>query len=104
MLLVGHEPDFSRAVAMATGSRVKFRKGGIAAFDDHLLHALLPAKDLRRIAGGYARRLGLGQTLRLVLAQEALEQAAVALLVVEDGDDHVIGHGVDLSVISTIRV
>ncbi len=52
VLLVGHEPDFSRAVAMATGSRVKFRKGGIAAFDDHLLHALLPAKDLRRIAGG----------------------------------------------------
>ncbi len=52
VLLVGHEPDFSRAVAMATGSRVKFRKGGVAAFDDHLLHVLLPAKDLRRIAGG----------------------------------------------------
>jgi phosphohistidine phosphatase len=51
VMLVGHEPDFSRAVAMATGSRVKFRKGGIAAFDDHLLHELLPPKDLRRLAG-----------------------------------------------------
>ena len=52
VMLVGHEPDFSRAVAMATGSRVKFRKGGIAAFDDHLLHALLRPKDLKRLAGG----------------------------------------------------
>jgi phosphohistidine phosphatase SixA len=52
VMLVGHEPDFSRATAMATGSRVKFRKGGIAAFDDHLLHALLRPKDLKRIAGG----------------------------------------------------
>jgi phosphohistidine phosphatase len=50
VLLVGHEPDFSRAVAMATGSRVKFKKGGVAAFDDHLLHALLRPKDLRAIA------------------------------------------------------
>jgi phosphohistidine phosphatase len=50
ILLVGHEPDFSRAVAMATGSRVKFKKGGVAAFDDHLLHALLRPKDLRAIA------------------------------------------------------
>jgi phosphohistidine phosphatase len=50
VLLVGHEPDFSRAVAIATGSRVKFKKGGLAAFDDHLLHALLRPKDLRRIA------------------------------------------------------
>jgi phosphohistidine phosphatase len=51
VLLVGHEPDFSRAVAMATGSRVKFRKGGVAALDDHLLHALLRPRDLRAIAG-----------------------------------------------------
>jgi phosphohistidine phosphatase len=50
VLLVGHEPDFSRATAMATGSRVKFKKGGIAAFDDHLLHLLLRPKDLSRIA------------------------------------------------------
>jgi phosphohistidine phosphatase len=51
VLLVGHEPDFSRAVAIVTGSRVKFKKGGLAAFDDHLLHALLRPKDLSRLAG-----------------------------------------------------
>ena len=50
VLLVGHEPDFSRAVAIVTGSRVKLKKGGLAAFDDHLLHALLQPKDLGRIA------------------------------------------------------
>ena len=27
VMMVGHEPDFSRAVALATGSRVKMRKG-----------------------------------------------------------------------------
>ncbi len=52
VLLVGHEPDFSRAVAAVTGSRVKMRKGGLAAIDDHLLHALWRPKDLRAIAGG----------------------------------------------------
>ena len=51
VMLVGHEPDFSRAVAMATGSRVKMRKGGLAAFDDHVLHGLWRPKDLRQIAG-----------------------------------------------------
>ena len=50
VLLVGHEPDFSRAVAIVTGSRVKLKKGGLAAVDDHLLHALLRPKDLGRIA------------------------------------------------------
>ncbi|MBM3666197.1 MAG: phosphohistidine phosphatase [Actinobacteria bacterium] len=50
VLLVGHEPDFSLAIAIATGSRVKMRKGGLAAFDDHLLHLLLRPKDLSRIA------------------------------------------------------
>ena len=52
LLLVGHEPDFSRAIALATGSRVKLRKGGVAAFDDHLLHALYRPKDLRVLARG----------------------------------------------------
>jgi phosphohistidine phosphatase len=51
VLLVGHEPDFSRAVAIVTGSRVKLKKGGLAAVDDHLLHALLRPKDLGLIAG-----------------------------------------------------
>ena len=36
----------------------------------------------------------LGQALHLVLAQEALEQAPVALLVVEDRDHHVVGDGI----------
>jgi phosphohistidine phosphatase len=50
VLLVGHEPDFSRAVAIVTGSRVKMKKGGLAALDDHLLHVLHRPKDLSRIA------------------------------------------------------
>jgi phosphohistidine phosphatase len=51
VMLVGHEPDFSSAVALVTGSRVKLKKGGIAAIDDHLLHALLRPKELKEIAG-----------------------------------------------------
>lgn len=51
VLLVGHEPDFSTAVAELTGGRVKLRKGGIACVEDNLLHALLRPKELRRIAG-----------------------------------------------------
>ncbi len=51
VMLVGHEPDFSGAVALVTGSRVKMKKGGIAAIDDHLLHALYRPKDLKLIAG-----------------------------------------------------
>jgi phosphohistidine phosphatase len=51
VMLVGHEPDFSSAVALVTGSRVKLKKGGIAALDDHILHVLMRPKDL----GGIAR-------------------------------------------------
>ena len=51
VMLVGHEPDFSSAVALVTGSRVKMKKGGIAALDDHVLHALMRPKDLSAIAG-----------------------------------------------------
>jgi phosphohistidine phosphatase len=51
VMLVGHEPDLSSAVAFVTGSRVKMKKGGIAALDDHILHALLRPKDLKEIAG-----------------------------------------------------
>jgi phosphohistidine phosphatase len=51
VMLVGHEPDFSDAVALVTGSRVKMKKGGIAAHDDHVLHLLLRPKDLKAIAG-----------------------------------------------------
>jgi phosphohistidine phosphatase len=52
VMLVGHEPDFSSAIALATGSRVRMRKGGIAAIDDHLLHVLMRPKDLKAIVGG----------------------------------------------------
>ncbi len=51
VMLVGHEPDFSSAVALVTGSRVKMKKGGIAAIDDHVLHVLMRPKDLKGIAG-----------------------------------------------------
>ena len=51
VLLVGHEPDFSRAIAAATGAQVKLKKGGLAALDERLLHALLRSRDLRAIAG-----------------------------------------------------
>jgi phosphohistidine phosphatase len=50
VMLVGHEPDLSQAVALVTGSRVKMKKGGIAALDDHILHVLLRPKDLKQIA------------------------------------------------------
>jgi phosphohistidine phosphatase len=52
VMLVGHEPDCSQAVALVTGSRVKLKKGGLAAFDDHTLHVLMRPKDLKEIAGG----------------------------------------------------
>src|ERR671919_2671357 len=50
VMLVGHEPDFSQAVALVTGSRGEMRKGGVAAIDDHILHVLVRPKDLRAIA------------------------------------------------------
>jgi phosphohistidine phosphatase len=50
VLLVGHEPDFSHAVFVATGAQVKMKKGGLAAIDDGQLHILLRPKDLRAIA------------------------------------------------------
>lgn len=51
VMLVGHEPDFSQAVALVTSSRVKMKKGGLAAIDDNILHALYRPKDLKAIAG-----------------------------------------------------
>ena len=50
VMFVGHEPDLSSAIAFITGSRVKMKKGGLAALDDHLLHALFRPKDLKAIA------------------------------------------------------
>ncbi len=50
VLLVGHEPDLSDAVAALTGADVRMRKGGLAAIDGSTLLALLRPKDLRAIA------------------------------------------------------
>ena len=55
VLLVGHEPDFSNAIAQATGGRVKLKKGGLAAIDGGMLHGLYRSDDLRAIAGGQPR-------------------------------------------------
>jgi phosphohistidine phosphatase len=51
VLLVGHEPDFSRALQLATGARVELGKGGIAAIDGSVLHSLLRPGQVKRIAG-----------------------------------------------------
>jgi phosphohistidine phosphatase len=50
VILVGHEPDLSAAVAALTGAQVRMRKGGLAAVDGHTLQALYRPKDLARIA------------------------------------------------------
>ena len=51
VLLVGHEPDFSRAIHLATGARVALKKGGLAAVEDGFLVTLLRPGQLREIAG-----------------------------------------------------
>jgi phosphohistidine phosphatase len=51
VLLVGHEPDFSRAIQAATGARVDLKKGGLAAIEGGTLLTLLRPAQLRRIAG-----------------------------------------------------
>jgi phosphohistidine phosphatase len=50
VLLVGHEPDFSRAIQATTGARVALKKGGLATIDDGALIALLRPAQLRAIA------------------------------------------------------
>jgi phosphohistidine phosphatase len=52
VLLVGHEPDFSRAVHALTGARIELKKGGVAAIDDGRLLSLLRPAQLRRIPAG----------------------------------------------------
>ena len=51
VLLVGHEPDFSRAVQLLTGGRVEMKKGGLAAIDGKTLVSLLRPAQIRLIAG-----------------------------------------------------
>ena len=50
VLLVGHEPDFSNAIAELTGGRVDLKKGGLAAVDERELYVLLRPKETKRIA------------------------------------------------------
>lgn len=50
-LLVGHEPDFSTAIATTTGARAQMKKGGLAAIDGHTLVRLLRPADIRILAG-----------------------------------------------------
>ena len=50
VLIVGHEPDFSRAIQAATGARVELKKGGLAAIDHGVLVALLRSPQLKAIA------------------------------------------------------
>ena len=49
VLVVGHEPDFSRAVGDLTGARVEMKKGGLAAVDGSTLVALLRPAQIKRI-------------------------------------------------------
>ena len=51
VLLVGHEPDLSAAVAQLTGANVRLRKGGLAIVEGSALQALLRPGDLKPIAG-----------------------------------------------------
>ena len=50
MLLVGHEPDFSDAIAELTGARVDMKKGGLAGVEDRELRVLLRPKETKPIA------------------------------------------------------
>ena len=50
VLLVGHEPDFSNAVAGLTGARIKLKKGGVACVEEDTLHCLLRPSELKAIA------------------------------------------------------
>ena len=52
VLLVGHEPDFSRAIQLATGGRVELKKGGLAAIEPPVLASLLRSPELLRIGSG----------------------------------------------------
>jgi phosphohistidine phosphatase len=50
VLLVGHEPDFSEAIAHLTGGVVDMKKGGLAAVDDRALRVLLRPRETKALA------------------------------------------------------
>jgi phosphohistidine phosphatase len=50
VLLVGHEPVFSMAVADLTGARIEMKKAGVAAVEGRTLLRLLRQPELRALA------------------------------------------------------
>ena len=50
VLLVGHDPDFSMAIHVATGAQVRMPKGGLAAIDRGELKLLLRPQELQALA------------------------------------------------------
>jgi phosphohistidine phosphatase len=50
VLLVGHEPDFSDAIAQLTGGKVDMKKGGLAGVVDGTLRVLLRPGETKLIA------------------------------------------------------
>jgi phosphohistidine phosphatase len=50
VLLVGHEPDFSNAVARLTGARIDLKKGGLAGVENGELRVLVRPKETKLIA------------------------------------------------------
>lgn len=52
VLLVGHDPDFSHAVAEMTGAQVRMKKGGLAGVEGSELKVLLRPRELRALASG----------------------------------------------------
>jgi phosphohistidine phosphatase len=50
VLLVGHEPDFSDAIAHLIGGSVDMKKGGLAAVDDRALRVILRPRETRALA------------------------------------------------------
>jgi phosphohistidine phosphatase len=50
VLLVGHEPDMSRAITFVTGGRTRLSKGGLAAIDRSEVVLLMRPGELRAIA------------------------------------------------------
>lgn len=51
VLLVGHEPDLSDAIARLTGARADMKKGGLAGLEGSELRVLLRPRELKAIAG-----------------------------------------------------
>jgi phosphohistidine phosphatase len=50
VLLVGHEPDFSDAIAQLTGGKVDLKKGGLVGVVDGTLRVLLRPGETKLIA------------------------------------------------------